>query len=96
MFKDAGLRGLLIMRSKGGNGGMKIIATVEVPDGDKCSDGCDLWYRAEDKRCYCLLFGMIELTERYKENMVSGTDVIKCFDCQTSIVQRNPAWRGVI
>lgn len=64
---------------------MKILATVNVPDGDKCY-GCDLWYRAENKKCYCLLFDMQELTERYKENMVSGIDIMKCFDCKTSMI----------
>jgi hypothetical protein len=63
---------------------MKISVQINVPDGEFCS-GCDLWYRSENKRCYCLLFGMVELNQRYKENMVSGTDIVKCAQCQVSV-----------
>lgn len=61
---------------------MKITVTVKVPDGDKC-EGCDLWYRAENKDCYCLLFGMKKLERRYKEKTI-GLDIIKCDECITS------------
>lgn len=64
---------------------MKILAIVDVPDGDFC-EGCDLWYRAEDKKCYCQLFGMKELEQRFKENMVQGTNIVKCVECKTSMV----------
>lgn len=62
---------------------MRIIAVVEVPEGDKCN-WCDLWYRADDKKCHCLLFGMVELTQRYRDNMVSGIDIFKCRECLMS------------
>jgi hypothetical protein len=64
---------------------MKIQVTLNVPDGDTC-EGCDLWWRAEDKRCYCLAFGMKELEGRYRKNMVSGVDIIKCQECILSMV----------
>jgi hypothetical protein len=60
---------------------MNILVTVKVPDGDKC-EGCDLWYRAENKDCYCLLFGMQKLNQRYREPR--GLDVIKCTQCIAS------------
>jgi hypothetical protein len=60
---------------------MKITVDVNVPDGEFCF-GCDLWYRDEKKDCYCLLFDMVKLDQRYKENMVSGLDIVKCQKCR--------------
>ena len=63
---------------------MKIHVVVDVPDGDICT-GCELWYRAEDKKCYCLLFGFIELNRRYKKNAAIGTEIVKCAECMKCI-----------
>lgn len=58
---------------------MKIKVVIEVPDGDACN-GCDLWYRDQaTKDCYCLLFGMIKLEQRYKKT--HGLDIVKCQKC---------------
>ena len=66
---------------------MKILVTVEVPDGDVCdSTGkrCELWYRGSDKECYCLLFGFKKLKRRYKEPI--GTEILKCSECMMAHV----------
>jgi len=63
---------------------MKISVEINAPDGEFCK-GCDLWWRSEDKkRCYCLLFGMVELNQRYREN-VTGTDIVKCEQCKAAM-----------
>jgi len=63
---------------------VKISVQVNVPDGELCS-GCDLWWRSEATNlCYCLLFGMVELNARYRKNMVSGIDLVKCAQCKAS------------
>lgn len=40
-------------------------------------------YRDPDsKNCYCILFDFTKLTERFKENMVLGTYIMKCEQCK--------------
>ena len=68
-----------------GTKSVEISVRINVPDGEFCV-GCDLWYRSQDKkRCYCLLFGMVELDQRYKEN-VTGTDILKCAQCKGALL----------
>lgn len=62
---------------------MKITVTVTIPDEEMC-DGCDFWYRGENRKCYCILFGLVELVQKFKENMVTGTYVLKCDECKNS------------
>lgn len=65
---------------------INITVTVSVPAGETCDDSkvsCDFWYRdAETKRCYCILFDMVELEQRFRDNMVSGKDILKCEQCR--------------
>lgn len=63
---------------------MQISVQVNVPDDEFCY-GCDLWYRGGSGSCYCLLFDMTELEQKYKENMVSGTDIVKCAQCKDAV-----------
>ncbi len=67
-----------------GRSNLKIIVTIDVPDGPYC-DGCDLWYRAENKHCYCLLFGMVELDRTYANEWgPGGEDIHKCEECRNA------------
>lgn len=69
-----------------GDGDLLINVNVIVPDGEIC-EGCNLWYRAEDKDCYCLLFDMTKLEQRYKS--VHGLEILKCQQCKSVEVLRN-------
>lgn len=57
--------------------------TVNVPDGEIC-EGCNMWYRSENKDCYCLLFDMVKLDQRYKTNISHGTEILKCQQCKVA------------
>jgi len=66
----------------------QITVTVLVPEGDCCESNnayCDFWYRDHNsprKECYCILFNMVKLDQKHKENMVAGLDVLKCDQCR--------------
>jgi len=78
-----------ITNSKGKMMTQKITVTVSVPEGDYCETDntyCDFWYRdAETKRCYCILFDMFELEQRYKGNMVMR--ILKCYECRLKCIE---------
>ena len=65
----------------------RITVTVSVPEGDYCETDetyCDFWYRdAETKRCYCILFDMVELERRFRPNAMTGEDILKCEKCKS-------------